>query len=378
MSAIIESTTRSQYGTWIEIRLSRLQQNLKTLKTQAGDASQVLAVVKANAYGHGLLKIAENLAGQVTYLGVSSLREALELKEHAVDSRIFIFGRLLSEELPAALVEGLTLSVSSFEEARDISDLSLSLSQKTQVHIKVDTGMGRLGIPFAQALPTIIKIAQLEGINAEGIYTHFPIAESESMFTHQQLNDFTHLVESLEGIGISFEFRHASNSAATIRIKTPYLNLIRPGLTLYGVYPSPTLEESIRLAPILTLKSRLITVKHLSAGDSAGYGRDFIAKKPTTIGVLPIGYSHGYPFTASNRAQVLFKGKRYSLAGRVSMDYLTIDLGSDAIAKLGDEVTLIGEEQNDRITVEELAGWAKTIPYEIATRLLPSLPRLYR
>ncbi len=376
MSLLIESSQKSQYGTWIEVRLNRLRQNLEALKVHAGSSSQIMAVVKANAYGHGLREIAKALSGQAAFLGISSLREALELKDQGVETPIFIFGRLLSDEMPAAIAQGFTLSVSSFEEAKEISDLSLSFSHQTPIHIKVDTGMGRLGIPFGHALSSVQKISQLDGLIMDGIYTHFPIAENAGLFTQQQLNDFTHLIESLEEAGIHFRYRHAANSAGTIHVRNSHLNLIRPGIMLYGIYPDASLQDSIRLAPILSLKSRIINVKRLRAGDSAGYGRDFIAKQPTTIAVLPTGYSHGYPFTASNRAEVLFNGKKYPLAGRVSMDYITINLGDD-MARPGDEVTLIGEDRGQVILAEDLARWARTIPYEIVTRLLPSLPRLY-
>jgi alanine racemase len=377
MPPLVESIPKSQYATWLEIRLDRLLANLKTLKQHAFPSTNVMAVIKANAYGHGLLEIARTLSGEVTYLGISSIREALELKEHHIEVPVFIFGRLLGHEIPAALMEGVTLSVSSFEEAREISELSRTLGRKTLVHVKVDTGMGRLGIPFPQALPVIEKMTGLEGILLEGIYTHFPTAERDDGFTDRQLNDFSALIEALASKGIAFHFRHAANSAGILKKKSALLNLVRPGLMLYGIYPDISLTKLASVSPILSLKSRIISLKRLSTGESAGYGRDFTAARPTTIALLPIGYSHGYPFTASSRAQVLYRGKRFSVAGRVSMDYLTVDLG-DEVSRVGEEVTILGEDNGDCIFAEDLASWAGTIPYEIVTRFLPSLPRLYR
>jgi alanine racemase len=214
-------------------------------------------------------------------------------------------------------------------------------------------------------------------LEVEGLYTHFPTAEKDDGFREKQTADFNDLIQKLGRKGINFQFRHTSNSAGILKADNSPFNLIRPGLMLYGIYPDASLAAQASAAPVLSLKSRIILVKRLAAGESAGYGRDFVAKKTTTIAVIPVGYSHGYPFSASNKAEILYQGKRFSIAGRVSMDYLTVDLG-DAPAHAGDEVTLIGEEQNEIIRAEDVARWAGTIPYEIVTRLVGSLPRFYR
>ena len=374
---LIEPSQRSSHGTWIEIRLDRLLANLKAIHSHAAFPCEVLAVIKANAYGHGLLPIARALGNRVAYLGISSLAEAVELKEHGIETPLFLFGCYRAPEIQTLLCDGITLSLSSLEEAQEISALSKSLGRKTPVHIKVDTGMGRLGIPYREAFKTIEKIAGLPGLIAEGIYTHFPTAELADGFAEQQLREFAVLLEELERIGIQFRYRHASNSAASLSIHSPVLNVIRPGIMLYGIYPEDSLRRDISLSPILSLKSRILFLKKLLPGESSGYGRDFVASRPTTIAVLPIGYSHGYPFSASNRASVLFRGKRFPTAGRVSMDYLCFDLG-DTTARVGEEVTLLGEDGENFIETEELARWSDTIPYEIVTRLSSRLPRFYR
>ena len=376
MPTLVKSTRESQHGTWIEIRCDRLLANLKTLTQHAGPYSQVMAVVKANAYGHGLVEIAKYLSAEVAYLGVASVREALTLKEERIETPIFLFGRLLGSEIPAVLADGITLSVSSFDESRTISEVSESFGRRTPVHIKVDTGMGRLGIPFGRAFSEIEKMATLRGIALEGIYTHFPTAEREDGFTHRQLQDFGLLLQALEKKGITFRYRHAANSAGSLKVRTPILNLVRPGLMLYGLYPDISLRDLASVSPILSLKSRIISLKRLQPGESVGYGRDFVTDRPTTIAILPVGYSHGYPFGLSNRSFVLFKGRRHPIAGRVSMDYLAINLG-DTAAGMGDEVTLLGEDEGEAIRAEDLAAWAQTIPYEIVTRLAPNLPRIY-
>ena len=377
MPLSLEPAQKSQHATWLEIRTDHLLNNLRTLR-QHSNSSQVLAVVKANAYGHGLLPIARALAGEVNFLGVSSPAEALELKEQRIDTPLLIFGRLFASEIPPLLADGVRLSVSSLEEAEEISACSKSLSRKTPVHVKVDTGMGRLGIPFRDALRKIEKMAELADIYLEGIYTHFPTAEREDGFTESQLRDFGLLLQALDAKGIQFPIRHAANSAASLKWQTPLLNMIRPGLMLYGLYPDDSLRDRALVSPILSLKSRILLTKHLKPGESAGYGRTFVAEESTTIAILPIGYSHGYPFSASGRSWVLYRGKRYPIAGRVSMDYLCVDLGITATAKAGEEVTLIGRDGEDSIGAEELAEWSGTIPYEIVTRLIPRLPRIYR
>ncbi len=356
------------------MRADRLLQNLETLRKHSGQ-TDVLAVIKANAYGHGLKEIASALAGHVTYFGVATLREALELKEHHPQTPVFLFGHLFSHEIPAALLGGITLSVSSLEKAREISDISEGLGRKTSVHVKIDTGMGRMGIPVREAAVCIEEMTRLKGILLDGIYTHFPTAEKDDAFRENQVREFGLLLQTLEQRGIIFRFRHATNSAATLTLKTPLFNMIRPGLTLYGIYPGPELKTRAHFEPVLSLKSRVILVKKVRAGESVGYGREFVAKTDTTVAILPLGYSHGYPYAAWKKASVLCRGKRCSLAGKVSMDYIAVDLGSIE-AKEGDAVTLIGEDQNERITAEDIAGWAHTIPYEIVTRLNPHLPRI--
>ena len=374
MTELLNKKSTIQHISWIELRSDRLLKNLQTLQERSGP-TDVLAVIKANAYGHGLEEVAGILSGKVTYFGVASLREALTLKENHPQTPIFLFGHLFSEELSAALLGGITLSVSSLEKAREISDLSESLGRKTAIHVKVDTGMGRMGIPDREAATSIEAMTKLKGLMLDGIYTHFPTAEKDDMFRKKQVAKFGILLQILAEKNIVFRFRHAKNSAATLTMKTPLFNMIRPGLTLYGIYPDPGLKDTAHFEPVLSLKSRIVLVKKVRAGESVGYGREFVAERETTIAVLPFGYSHGYPYNAWKEASVLFQGKRYPLAGKISMDYIAIDLG-DTVAKEGDTVTLIGEEQGERITAEDLAGWAGTIPYEIVTRLSPHLPRM--
>ncbi len=376
MTPRLETLSRHQAPVWMEIRTDRLLSNLAELKRLAGPETFMLAVVKANAYGHGLKPVAKSLASHVNYFGVSSIHEAMALKEMELGVPILIFGRFFPEELPTLIMEGITLSVSSLDEARDISEISASMNRKTKVHIKVDTGMGRMGISLRESISAIEKMARLSPLDLEGIYTHFPTAEAKDDFALHQLAKFAGLVRELEKQGISFRFRHAQNSAGIVRLHEDFLNMARPGLMLYGIYPDASLHEDASVAPILSLKSRVNFVKTLHVGESAGYGRTFTADHATRIAILPIGYSHGYPWTASGKSFCLIQGRRYPIAGRVSMDYVAVNLGDDAV-NAGTEVTLIGEMGSEKISAEDLAAWAGTIPYEIVTQLAPQIPRYY-
>lgn len=376
MPPIIESSQKNLHNTWIEINTANLHSNLRNIRTRQGPSTRIMAVVKANAYGHGLGEIARRLDGHVDYLGVSSLNEALEIKKQALTTPVFLFARLLNHEVEEALKENITLSVSSLEEASRISEISLKMKKKTAVHVKVDTGMGRLGLPFSLALKSIERMNPLEGIFLEGIYTHFPTAEREDGFTDRQFRDFVLLLQALEKKGILFQWRHGSNSAGSVKIQSPVFNMIRPGLMLYGIYPDLSLRHLLEIFPVLSLKSRIVSLKRYQPGQTIGYGREYVLNRPATIGLLPLGYSHGYPFRASNRGCAIYQGKYIPVAGRVSMDYLALDFGNHA-AQIGDAVTLIGHETGAQITAEDLAAWAGTIPYEIVTRLIPGIPRIY-
>ncbi len=364
---------------WVELKANRLLENLSIIRASAGVKNEVMAVIKANGYGHGLHQVARTLDGHVLYLGVSSIKEALELKELNLKSRIFLFGRLFPNEIGAVLLEGITLSVSSLTEAEDIASVAQSFGKTAKIHVKIDTGMGRMGIPLDRAVADLERISKMPALEIEGIYSHFPAAEIADKFRDQQIRDFDLLVRALESKNIFIRFKHLQNSAACFSLKPECTNLIRPGLALFGIQPSFSSEPSVQppkpLKPVLSLKAKVIHVKRLSPGATAGYGRKFTAKDPATIGILPIGYSQGYSFSAWEKAQILFQGKRFPLAGRISMDYMTINFGNQHV-KPGEIATLLGEDTGDCITANEIANWAGTIPYEIVTALQYYLPRI--
>ena len=377
VSPAVETITSSLHRTWIEINLDRLRANLEVIKNRIRPTDHVMAVIKANAYGHGMSDIALALKNQVSFFGVSSVEEALRLQSQGITTPVFLFGALLKSEIPLVIKDGIHLSVSSYEEAEEMSRLSIEQGRVTPIHVKVDTGMGRLGIPLGDAIKVIERMVDLRGVFMEGIYTHFPSAELKDGFTERQIQDFTLLIKALETKNIRFKYRHAANSAGIFNAPNEWLNLVRPGLMLYGLYPGESLRAEASVNPVLSFKSRILLIKRLMPGQSVGYGRTFMADQPTFIATIGAGYSHGYPVAASGKSFVIYNGQRYPVAGRVSMDYLAINLG-DTRAKVGDEVTMIGEDSEAAVTAEELATITGTIPYEIVTRLPSSLPRVYR
>lgn len=373
---ITHQKIKEKFSTWIEINRSHLISNVNALRAQAAPFADIMAVIKANAYGHGLLPIAESLKESTAFFAVSAIGEAKVLRTHGLNTPILLMGRVLPEDITDVLnIPHLAVTISHFSEAEDFSKSCLKAHKKINVHIKVDSGMGRLGLPFYKAIAEIEKMALLAGLQLEGIYTHFPVADEEEGFTQKQAQDFALLIQALDKKGISFKFRHAANSAGSMRVKSPVFNLIRPGIMLYGIYPHFNFRNAIDLKPVLSLKSRIISLKRMTAGSSVGYARSFVAEKSTTVALLPIGYSHGYPFRLSGKSWVIYKEKKYPVAGRVSMDYIAVDIGDDA-GMIGDTMTLIGAEGKTSIRAEDLAEWSGTIPYEIVTRLQADLPRI--
>ena len=370
----------SEQPTWFELDRNALRHNLTQILSLALPRALVMAVVKANAYGHGLKEVVQCLHGQVSYFGVASIEEALALRHFEIETPILLFGVPFGSAIERAIQADISLAVSSVEQAREISEQARRLKKPAVVHIKVDTGMGRLGIPKSSAAQAIAKIASLEMLELEGLFTHFPQGEeTPDPFTAEQIRCFSQILEGAAEKGIHFAYRHAANSTGIVNHPEARFNLVRPGLTLYGLYPHSSLRPKLALKPVLSWRARIILIKKLAKGESAGYGRTFTADCETTIGIIPVGYSHGYPFALSNKAAVLFQGRPYPIVGRISMDYIAVNFGLDfSKARAGDVVTLLGRDGENEISAETLAKKAGTIPYEIVTQLNPAIPRIIR
>ncbi len=368
--------TANQLSSWVEIDQTALEHNLAEIRKATLPSAEILAVVKANAYGHGLIEIAKLLDKKVAYYGVASVDEALRLREFGMQAPILLFGIHFANQIKPAVESKIILSVSSLEQAELMNEVASEVNGAATVHIKVDTGMGRLGIPLKDALAVIQKIHTLSQLKLEGIYTHFPVSEKKNdSFTNQQIRRFISLIHALDKKGVHFAFRHAANSGAVVNYRDSHLNLVRPGLSLYGIYTDEVLSNKINLKPVLSWRTRVVLVKEIAEGESVGYGQSYIAKEKTNIAILPIGYGQGYPFSLSGKGSVLIHGKSYFLAGRVSMDYAVVDIGNDSI-QTGDIVTLLGTDGERTISAELLAQLANTIPYEIVTQIGHQVPRL--
>ncbi|MBU1863979.1 MAG: alanine racemase [Candidatus Omnitrophica bacterium] len=366
------------YNVWIEVDIAKIKSNIRKIKALVKADVNLMAIVKANAYGHGMVHIARTLADEVNYFGVSSYEEGNALRRDGILTPILMLGSVLPYEWDRAIDSDLTFSVSDIGYARELNTVGKKHGKKVRVHVKVDTGMGRWGIPYTHAFEDIKIINDLSFIEMEGIFTHFPVAENEHMdYTDRQIELFKALLDELNAQNIHFQYTHAANSAGIVNFSESHFSLVRPGIMIYGYYPQEYLQKKLSLERVLSLKTRVSLIKEFTSRRGIGYGRKFITKKKTKIAVIPVGYSHGYPYALSQKAYVLIKGKRYPVAGSISMDYTMIDLGDTSDVVVGDEVIMLGVSRDEEITAYELAKEANTIPYEIITSLNIQIPRIY-
>ena len=379
MQTALEKNTMTHRHTWAEVDLDAVRYNLEQTKKLVGEETSVLVVVKGNAYGHGIFEVSETLKDiGVDFLGVATLDEALYLRERGINVPVLILGSVLQHELEPAIKNNITLTLCDIELAKALNQIASQLNKIPNVHIKIDTGMGRIGVWHEEAFDFVKEVAGLKNIFIEGIYTHFSIAGRDKFFTTYQIDSFTTLLQRLRRAGIEISRCHAANSLATVSLKKSHLNLVRPGIIIYGMYPKKNFSRKLHLKPALSLKTRVVFLKKTPAGRSISYGRTYITQKSTVIATLPIGYADGYGRILSNKAKVLVKGQRAPVVGKVTMDQTMIDVGHIEGIKLGDEVVLIGRQGDNEIRCEELARVAGTIPYEIVCSITNRVPRIYK
>lgn len=362
------------------IDLGAIEYNLTQIGNLVGEDAEILAVVKADAYGHGAERVARlcERAG-VAMLGVALVKEGLELRQAGIKLPILIQCCTTENEVKTILENDLIPTITSSEDARRISDAASKLGIIAVIHVDIDTGMGRIGFASEDAAEEIIRVAQLPGLQIDGIYTHFSSSEmANDPYTLRQLRQFKDIVEKLSSHGIRPRRLHAANSGAVINYPLSHLTLIRPGLILYGVYPQVKLRQKIDLQPALRLETSIVFLKTIRPGTSLGYGRSFVADKPMQIATANVGYADGYPWRLSNNAKVIVRGKSVPVVGRVSMDQVLIDVTDVPDVKTGDIITLLGKDNSERITAEDMAEWAGTIPYEILCGIGKRVPREYK
>ena len=364
---------------WVEVDLPALRHNANVARQEGG--GQLMAIVKANAYGHGVKRIVQALADQVVMFGVANLHEALEIRSSGVTTPVCLLGSCLREELPEALQHGFGITINALPQALALNDLAAKLGVKAHAHAVVDTGMGRLGFLESEwQSPTIRKLKDLSHIVWEGFASHLPVADEDADFTHQQIARFRDLVQRTREAGLHSTWTHLANSAGLLGFKEPqeFCNLTRPGLVLYGVSPLP--ERQSLLRPTLSWKTRITLLRTLPSGHGVSYGRSVQLRRPSRIATLACGYADGYPRQVSNQnAEVLVHGRRCPLLGRVTMDQVMIDVTDlPEAAQLGDEVVLLGQQGSENISPLELAAKANTIAWDIFTGIGRRVTRLYR
>jgi len=370
---------------WAEIDLNALRHNIATIREHVGANIGILAVLKANAYGHGVEELARELRYLAEMFGVASVTEALQLRRIAPDTPIVILGPALPEEREVLMRSGCIPVLSSLEEAQAYSKLAhnLDLPYSICAHLKVDTGMGRIGVWHEEAVEVARAISSLPGIVLTGVATHLPVADEDVQWTLDQLARWETCVRNLREAGMDIPVVHSLNSAGTIRFRDRARltsgtggDMIRPGLMLYGSSPVPEFQAKLR--PVLAWKSRITLLRQVPAGRSVSYGRTFVTPVPMRIATVCVGYADGYPQHLSNAgAEVLIGGRRCAVLGRVTMDQILVDATSLPQAAVGDDVVLLGSQGNEVISAAELAAKSGTIPWEIFTGISSRVVRFY-
>lgn len=365
-----------------EIDLDAVSYNIAQVQQKAGPDVKVMAVIKANGYGHGAIPIARALSQRNHIYGfaVATAEEGAELRRSGITQPILILGHTFPEQFETVLQSHLTQTVFQLETARALSECAVHMGVCCKVHIKIDTGMGRIGLPAAQAsIAEIKQIAALPGIEAEGIFTHFACAdESDKTSANLQEEKFTSFLALLEQKGVFIPIRHVCNSAAILDFDDRYFDLVRSGIMTYGLYPSEEVKRNgIHLRPAMTLKSHVAFVKTIHAGDSVSYGATYTAADDRIIATVPVGYADGYPRSLSNRGRVLVNGKFAPVVGRVCMDQFMVDVTGIPGVKQGDPVILVGKMGENQISFEELAALAGGFHYEMVCNINRRVPRVY-
>jgi len=359
------------FKTWAEIDHEALRFNIQQIRNLVGPRVKILASVKAEGYGHGAVSVSRTaLSAGAEWLGVSHVKEALELRSFFPNVPILILSSGMSGHTRLIVRNRLTPVVCSLEIARDLSAAALASGTIANIHVMLDTGMGRIGVWHENSLTFLKRISQIKGIRLEGLASHFAAADDQdSTFTDRQLNGFLKVSEEVREMGIDIPLHHIANSAALIHNRETHLDMVRPGIMLYGVYPDPRSRSLIDLKPVLSLKTRIAYLKTVEPGRTISYGLTYLVKKKTRVATLPIGYGDGFSRAHSSRGEVLIRGQRAPIIGIVTMDQIMVDVGNIDGVAVGDEAVLIGEQGAVRITAEEAAEKIGTISYEVLAQL---------
>ena len=374
--------------TWAEINLDAIRNNYNEIRKAVKPSAKIMAVVKADAYGHGAEYIAKELSADgADWFALSNLEEAMQLRRAGIDEPLLILGYTPPEYATELAVNGISQAVFSADYGKRLSECARKKGVQVNIHIKIDTGMSRIGFLYhdtetdKKSVDEIAKVCSLPGLYPEGIFTHFASADEGrdgEVFTRLQFDLFLDVISRLKALGTEFELRHCCNSAGIMDYPEMHLDMVRPGIILYGLDPSPVLKGRLDLKPAMELKTVISLIKTIEAETPVSYGRTFVTDKETTIATVPVGYADGYPRALSNRVSMIVNGKRVPAIGRVCMDQMMLDITDVPGVKEGDTVTVFGSDGNEEITVDELADMLGTINYEIICGISKRVPRIYK
>ena len=365
--------------THVEVNLDHLCANLKAIKEKTSPA-KVMVVLKANAYGHGMDAVARHLAPHADYIGVAVLEEGILLREMGIRTPILVLGGIWEEQIPDFIQHDLTLTASSVERLIQIDRAAENLRKKALVHLKIDTGMERIGVHYYNAHTLQEAALGCAHVITEGIYSHFANSDADDLnHARLQLARFNEVLDFYPKHSLPIPpLRHMANSGAILQLPEATFDMVRPGILLYGVYPSDEVQRTVAVTPALSWSSKVVYFKVTQPNHPVSYGSTWQSDESTRVVTIPVGYGDGYFRSMSNKAEVIIRGVKTPQVGRICMDQMVVNLGPDGTGYNGDKVILIGEQGDQQITAEDLARWAGTIPYEILTNINTRVPRIYK
>ena len=367
---------------YAKINLDAIAYNMEQMKQRVDGNTQIMAVIKTDGYGHGAVQVAQMIEKYPYIWGfaVATLDEAVILRTEGITKPILVLGCIFPDQYMAMLDHDIRMNVYTEDMAKEISQMARREGKTAYMHIKLDTGMARLGFSTTmESVEAIERISHLSNIKMEGVFTHFAKAdEADKTFTNKQIADFRYMLDRLEERKVSFEYEHCSNSAAIIDVEDARFNLVRAGISTYGLYPSDDVnKEAVHLKPALALKSHVAYVKEIDAGTPVSYGGTFVSDEKMVIATIPVGYGDGYPRSLSGKGYVLIRGKKAPILGRICMDQFMVDVTQIEGVSFGDKVTLIGRDGNESISVETLSEISGRFNYEFICDLGKRIPRVY-
>ncbi len=374
------STSKVEYNRiFARINMDNLRYNITKMKSLVKPDMKIMVVIKADAYGHGSVEVAKRIDDVSDYYGVATVDEAIELRNAGIDKPILIIGYTASYEFEKLIEYDIAQAVYDVAECQKLSDLAISKGKKVKVHMKVDSGMSRIGFQVSEeGFEAAKQLKDMEGLEIEGIFTHYAKAdEIDKKYAYGQKEKFLKFISEMEASGIKFDIKHIDNSAGTMEMDDDDFDMVRVGIVTYGLYPSDEIDESVMIKPVMSLVAHVAHVKTLPAGVGVGYGWTYVTDKETKVATVTVGYADGYPRAQSNIGRVIIKGEYAPIIGRVCMDQIMVDVTHIPQVELNDEVILIGGVGDKYISVEEVAAPAASFNYELICNIGRRVPRVY-